>query len=65
LANSGSGGGGDSNGAGGGGTGGSGVIVLRYPSYLAPARTTTGSPESYVTGGWRVYRWVASGSITF
>jgi hypothetical protein len=48
-----------------GGAGGSGVIVIRYPSYLAPATSTTGSPESYVTGGWRVYRWVASGTITF
>jgi hypothetical protein len=65
LANSGSGGGGDSNGAGGGGAGGSGVVVLRYPSYLAPATSTTGSPETYVTGFWRVYRFVASGTITF
>jgi hypothetical protein len=48
-----------------GGGGGSGVVILRYPSYLAPATSTTGSPETYVTGPWRVYRFVASGTITF
>jgi len=48
-----------------GGTGGSGIVILRYPSYLAPATSTTGSPETYVTGGWRVYKFVASGTITF
>jgi hypothetical protein len=48
-----------------GGAGGSGIVILRYPSYLAPATSTTGSPETYVTGAWRVYRFVASGTITF
>jgi hypothetical protein len=47
------------------GAGGSGIVILRYPSYLAPATSTTGSPETYVTGFWRVYRFVASGTITF
>jgi hypothetical protein len=47
------------------GSGGSGIVVIRYPSYLAPATSTTGSPETYVTGPWRVYRFVASGTITF
>jgi hypothetical protein len=51
--------------AGAGGAGGSGIVVIRYPSYLAPATSTTGSPETYTTGGWRVYRFVASGTITF
>jgi hypothetical protein len=45
--------------------GGSGIVILRYPSYLAPATSTTGSPETYVTGFWRVYRFIASGTITF
>jgi hypothetical protein len=49
----------------GGQAGGSGIVVIRYPSYLAPATSTTGSPETYVTGFWRVYRFVASGTITF
>jgi hypothetical protein len=72
LANVGGGGGGGGNPSGGtpavlfnGAAGGSGVVVLRYPSYLAPATSTTGSPETYVTGAWRVYRFVASGTITF
>jgi hypothetical protein len=67
LANTGSGGGGGGSQSGSeyGGNGGSGVIILRYPSYLAPATSTTGSPETYVTGFWRVYRFVASGTITF
>ena len=45
--------------------GGSGIVIIRYPSYLAPATSTTGSPETYTTGGWRVYLFVASGTITF
>jgi hypothetical protein len=45
--------------------GGSGIVIIRYPSYLAPATSTTGSPETYVAGFWRVYRFVASGTITF
>jgi hypothetical protein len=66
LANSGSGGGG----SGGknsvaGGAGGSGIVILRYPSYLAPATSTTGSPETYVSGNYRVYKFIASGTITF
>jgi hypothetical protein len=40
-------------------------VVIRYPSYLAPATSTTGSPEMYVAGAWRVYKFVASGTITF
>jgi hypothetical protein len=48
-----------------GGAGGSGVVILRYPSYLPPAASTTGSPVTYVTGRWRVYKFVASGTITF
>jgi hypothetical protein len=45
--------------------GGSGIVVIRYPSYLAPATSTTGSPQTYIAGSWRVYVWVSSGTITF
>jgi hypothetical protein len=45
--------------------GGSGIVILRYPSYLAPATSTTGSPEMYVAGAWRVYKFLQSGTITF
>jgi hypothetical protein len=48
-----------------GNNGGSGIVIIRYPSYLAPATSTTGSPEMVVTGAWRVYTFVASGTITF
>jgi hypothetical protein len=47
------------------GNGGSGIVILRYPSYLAPATSTTGSPETYIAGAWRVYKFIASGTITF
>jgi hypothetical protein len=64
LANTGGGGGGGGRNTT-GGAGGSGIVILRYPSYLAPATSTTGSPEMVVSGGWRVYTFVASGTITF
>jgi hypothetical protein len=48
-----------------GGAGGSGIVVIRYPSYLAPVVATTGSPQTYVTGSWRIYVFTASGTITF
>jgi hypothetical protein len=47
------------------GGGGSGIVVLRYPSYLAPAAATTGSPQTYIAGPYRVYVFTSSGSITF
>lgn len=47
------------------GAGGSGIVVIRYPSFLAAAASTTGSPEMYIAGNWRVYKFVASGTITF
>jgi hypothetical protein len=48
-----------------GGNGGSGIVIIRHPSYLLPAVSTTGSPEIYTIGAWRVYKFVASGTITF
>jgi hypothetical protein len=65
LANTGGGGGGGIVASTPAADGGSGIVIIRYPSYLAPATSTTGSPETYVTGAWRVYRFVASGTITF
>jgi hypothetical protein len=62
LYNTGGGGGG---GFGNLGTGGSGIVILRYPSYQTAARATTGGPQTYVTGPWRVYVFNASGTITF
>jgi len=65
IVNTGGGGGGGTDPLFTGGVGGSGIVVLRYPSYLASALATTGSPTTYVTGQWRVYIFVASGTITF
>ena len=47
-----------------GNAGGSGIVVLRYPSYLAPAASSVGA-ETYIANGWRVYKFVTSGTITF
>jgi hypothetical protein len=48
-----------------GGSGGSGVVILRYSNTYATATATTGSPTVTVAGGYIVYKWTASGSITF
>jgi hypothetical protein len=45
--------------------GGSGVVIVRYADTFAAAASTTGSPTITVAGGYRVYKWTASGSITF
>jgi hypothetical protein len=68
LAGSGNGGAGSNNGNATGqvaGNGGSGIVVLRYPSYLKQAASTTGSPTTYIAGPYRVYVFYASGTITF
>jgi hypothetical protein len=44
--------------------GGSGVVVFRYPSSFGEALVTTGSPTVTVAGGFRVYQFASSGSIT-
>jgi hypothetical protein len=47
------------------GVGGSGTVIIRYADTFAAAASTTGSPTITVAGGYRVYNWTASGSITF
>jgi hypothetical protein len=47
-----------------GGTGGSGVVIIKY-SDAFKAATTTGSPTYTVSGGFRIYRFTGSGSITW
>jgi hypothetical protein len=48
-----------------GGLGGSGVVILRYSDSNPAASATTGSPTITVAGGYRVYKFTSSGSITF
>lgn len=46
------------------GSGGSGVVILRFLS-SAPVSATTGSPTITTDGSYKVYKFTASGSITF
>jgi len=62
AANTGNGGGGASGGV---GAGGSGVVIFRTTDSTAAATSTTGSPTITVAGGYRVYTFTASGTITF
>jgi hypothetical protein len=48
-----------------GGDGGSGIVIIRYADIYQAAASTTGSPTITVAGGYRVYTFTQSGSITF
>jgi hypothetical protein len=38
-------------------------VILRVPDTFTA--TTTGSPSAYTTGGYRYYKFLADGTITF
>jgi hypothetical protein len=40
-------------------------VIIRYSDTYSAAASTTGSPTITVSGGYRVYKWTGSGSITF
>ena len=61
----GGGGGGAGQGSVDGRAGGSGIVIIRYADSYDAALATTGSPTITVAGGYRVYQWTSSGSITF
>jgi hypothetical protein len=67
TANTGGGGGGKafSNSAGPGLAGGSGVVIIRYPNTYADAIATTGLFTYSNNGGFKIYTFTSSGSITF
>lgn len=69
VVNRGGGGGGSSMAA---GAGGSGVVIIRYPIrslngkvLYIPASSNTGSPTYTESGGYRIYTFTGSGSITW
>jgi hypothetical protein len=73
FAYSGNGGNGTTNTGGGGGgyydqgtsSGGSGIVVIRFPDSYSTAQATTGSPTYTQTGGYHIYKFTTSGSVTF
>ena len=49
-----------------GAAGGDGVVIIRYPSTYKAAASSTGSPTiTLASGGFNIYKFTASGSITF
>jgi hypothetical protein len=40
-------------------------VIIRYADIYSAATATTGSPTVTVAGGYRVYQWTTSGTITF
>jgi hypothetical protein len=48
-----------------GGNGGSGIVIIRYPATASPPVATTGSPQISYAGGYQIYTWTSSGSVTF
>ncbi len=48
-----------------GGNGGSGVVIIRYADTYDSAVSTTGSPTFTTSGGYKIYKFTGSGSITW
>jgi hypothetical protein len=63
-ANTGGGGGASSGELTNGASGGSGIVILRTTDSV-PQAITTGSPTVTTSGGYRIYSFTGSGTITF
>jgi hypothetical protein len=51
-------------GSGSSGKGGNGVVIISYPDAY-PAAASAPNATVTVAGGYRIYSWTTSGSITF
>jgi hypothetical protein len=40
-------------------------VIIRYPDTFASAASTTGSPTFTTTGGYKIYSFTGTGTITF
>jgi hypothetical protein len=45
--------------------GGSGIVIIRYSDGFTLAAATTGSPTQTTAGGYHIYTYTGSGTITF
>lgn len=48
----------------GGGSGGSGIVIIRWPDTFPAAASFTANCQATTTGGFRIYKFTGSGSIT-
>jgi hypothetical protein len=48
-----------------GASGGSGIVIIRYSDTYNAATSTTGSPTTVTSGGYRYYKFTGSGTITW
>jgi hypothetical protein len=48
-----------------GAAGGSGIVIIRYLATFSDAVATTGSPTLSTFGGYKIYTFTSSGSITW
>jgi hypothetical protein len=47
------------------GSGGSGIVIIRYAQTLTPPTSVTGNVQVGYAGGYQIYTWTSSGTVTF